>query len=96
MGYAVKIKQEVKSWRKNKDYRRKEQEKDGERTALGEVGASVSTLENWGGRREGIFSTLLFIFFPQISVFDPGNSEEVPGTVYTCCTTVCTRTVNQS
>lgn len=62
MGYAVKIKQEVKSWRKNKDYRRKEQEKDGERTALGEVGASVSTLENWGGRREGIFSTFLFIF----------------------------------
>lgn len=53
-----------------------------------------------GGRREGIFSTLLFFFslflFPQISVFDPGNSEEVPGTVYTCCTAVRMKTVNQS
>lgn len=71
-----------------------------ERMTLREVEAFVSTLENQGekGRDfQHLFSLIfLFFLFTEVCVSVPGHFEGVPGTLYTCSTSVCTKTVNQS
>lgn len=71
-----------------------------ERMTLREVEAFVSILENQGGKGKGFLAPFFFIFplflFTEVCVSVPGYFEGVPGTLYTCSTAVCTKTVNQS